>query len=371
MPLPGRIRINAIWDLPALLRELGLEPAEVLAGAGIDTHIFNDLDNPISYPDLERLLLECERRSGRDDFGFLIGKRSRLDDMGLAGQIAHCGATAGTGLRNFAEHFNLHDSAATVNVLETGTFARVDYAISEHGMTDTRHFQLGGITIWFNILQDLCGRDWLPSEVRFACRAPADTRPLQRFFRSSLRFNSEGSAIFFGREWLGRSLPPVPPADRQRVREAVREQRAEIRANLPATVRRMLRKQLLLGRGSMDEVAGQLGMSRRTLDRWLQRDGAQFRTILESMKADVARQLLTDTNASVQQIADALHYSSAANFATAFRHWYGTTPTAFRRGSGLAAERDRERDQQNANDHERQSGQPWPDQGVTRRLPAD
>jgi AraC-like DNA-binding protein len=125
----------------------------------------------------------------------------------------------------------------------------------------------------------------------------------------------------------------VDPAERQRVREAVREQRAQIRADLPATVRRMLRKQLLLGRGSMDEVAVLLGMSRRTLDRWLQRDGAQFRTILESVKADVARQLLTDTDASVQQVADALHYSSAANFATAFRGWFGTTPTAFRRGA--------------------------------------
>ena len=333
VPLPGLLRINAIWGLPALLGELGLDLAEVLAAAGVDARIFENLDNPIAYPEVERLLLECERRSGRDDFGFLIGQRSRLGDMGLAGRIAFCGATAGDGLRNFVEHFNLHDSAALVSVLESEEFVRFAYAISEHGLTNTRHFQLGGITIAFNIMQDLCGRDWLPSEARFACRAPANPKPMQKFFRVPLRFDSEESSLVFSRAWLERPMPPVEAAERQRVRAAVREQHAQVRADFPATVRRILRKQILLGHASMDEVAALLGMHRRTLDRWLQRDGTQFGAILESVKADVARQLLTDTDASVQQIADALHYSSAANFATAFRHWYGTTPTAFRRGA--------------------------------------
>lgn len=333
VPLPGLLRINAVWDLSALLGELDLDLATVLAAAGVDADIFENLDNPISYPDLGRLLLECERRAGRDDFGFLIGQRSRLRDMGLAGRIALCGATVGDGLTNFVEHFNLHDSAALVDVLESEDFVRFAYAISEHGMTNTRHFQLGGITIAFNIMQDLCGPDWVPSEVRFACRTPADPRPLQKFFRAPLRFDNEESSIVFSRAWLARPMPPVESTERQSVRTAVREQRAEMRADFPATVRRILRKQLLLGRGSMDEVAAQFGMHRRTLDRRLQRDGTQFGAILESVKADVARQLLTDTNASIQQVADALHYSSAANFATAFRHWFGTTPTAFRRGA--------------------------------------
>lgn len=333
VPLPGLLRINAVWDMRSLLEELGIDLTEVLAPAGVDPRIFENLDNQISYPRLGRLFLECERRTARDDFGFLIGRRSRLRDMGLAGRIAACSATVGSGLRNFVDHFNLHDSAALVSVLEAGEFVRFAYAISEHGMTDTRHFQLGGITIAFNILQDLCGHDWLPVEVRFACRAPANPKPMQKFFRAPLCFDSEESSLVFGRSWLERPMPPVATAERQRVRAALLEQHAMLRADFPATVRRVLRKQLLLGGGSMHEVADVFGMHRRTLDRRLHRNGVQFSAILESVKADVARQLLTDTNASVQQIADALRYSSAANFATAFRHWYGTTPTAFRRAT--------------------------------------
>jgi AraC-like DNA-binding protein len=33
----------------------------------------------------------------------------------------------------------------------------------------------------------------------------------------------------------------------------------------------------------------------------------------------------------VQQVAESLHFSSAANFATAFRRWTGVTPGEYRR----------------------------------------
>lgn len=333
VPFPGQLRINAVWDLPELLREHAVDLAATLAAARIRPDIFEDLDNPISYPDLQRLLLECERRTDRDDFGFLIGQRSRLAHMGLAGRIAVCSISAGAGLQAFVDFFNLHDSAAIVRVVEAGEFARFYYAISESGMTDTRHFQLGGITIAFNILEDLCGGDWLPTEIRFACRAPANPRPMQRFFRAPLRFDSDESSFTFHRDWLERALPPVSADERLRVEAAAQEARQRVRADFPATLRRILRKQLLVGRGSMDEIAGLLSMHRRTLDRWLQRSGTHYGEIVESVKADIARQLLRDTDASVQQVAESLHYSSAANFTTAFRHWTGTTPTEFRRRS--------------------------------------
>ena len=76
----------------------------------------------------------------------------------------------------------------------------------------------------------------------------------------------------------------------------------------------------------MDQVAAMLRVHRRTLDRHLQKHGVQFGELLESVKNDIARQLLRDTDLQVQQIAETLHFSSAANFATSFRRWAAMTP---------------------------------------------
>jgi AraC-like DNA-binding protein len=44
--------------------------------------------------------------------------------------------------------------------------------------------------------------------------------------------------------------------------------------------------------------------------------------------------LLRDTSMHVHQVAESLHFSSAANFATAFRRWTGMTPSEYRKRAG-------------------------------------
>lgn len=327
----GTTRISAVWHLPALLAQLRVDLADVLAEADVPSATFDDRDNPITYAALERLLLACERLSGRDDFGLLIGQRSSLEEMGLAGQLARCADTVGAALESFVEHFNLHDGAATMGLATGDEFAHFVYAIAEHGMTDTRHFQLGAIAIAFNIMQDLCGNAWRPDLVTVACRSPSNVRACQKFFRAPVRFDSQESALVFKRHWLERSLPPVDPHLRRRIERDVAALEMNLHADIPATVRRLVRKQLLFGPSSMERVAATLGMHRRTLDRKLHQRGVRYRELVESVKDEVARQLLRDTGLQVQQIAESLHFASAANFATAFRRWTGMTPREYRR----------------------------------------
>ena len=327
---PGTARISAIWELPALLAELGVDLDDTLHAVGLSAEIFSNRENLIEYPVFGRLLLECERRVGRDDFGLLLGQRTRLADFGLPGRLALCSATAAAGLDNFTRFFNIHNTAALVMTIASGDYARFVFAICEPRMSDTRHFQLGSMTISFNILQDLCGPDWRPVEVNFACRSPSLLRPLQAFFQAPLRFDSHESSVVFERSSLDVALPPTDHAERLEIARAVELAHEAVLANFTAIVRRLLRKQLLLGRHSMDDIAATLSMHRRTLHRYLADHGTRYADLLESLKYQVARQLLRDTDMLVQDVAESLGFSSAANFATAFKSWSGTTPTEFR-----------------------------------------
>lgn len=327
----GMTQIGVVWRLPAVMRELGVDPHELLQATGLNPDLFGAPDNLIAYRDLERLVSTCAQRSNCEHVSLLIAQRSRLTDLGLAGRIALCGENLGDGLRQFVNHFNLLSSASTASLFTAGGYSRLVYAISEHGMPDTRHLQLGAIALAYNLLQDLCGPEWSPAVVTFACRRPSNLRPFQKHFRAPLRFDSDESAVIFGSRWLERPLPPVDPLVRHEVEATVQAQRAAMLTDFPVSVRRLLRRQLLIGDCSMNEVAALLGMHRRTLDRRLRRHGMHYGELLTSVMADVARQLLCDTDMQVQQIAESLHFSTAANFATAFRRWTGTTPSKYRR----------------------------------------
>jgi AraC-like DNA-binding protein len=280
------------------------------------------------------LFLECEHRTGCDYFGMLLGARSRLAEMGLSGRTARCAATAGEALDSCVRHFSLHDRAAIVSVTQYDQVARFVYGVDEPGMRDTRQFQMGAMAIAFNVITDLCGPDWRPTMVRFACRAPSKLRPFYQFFQAPLHFDADESAITFKRAWLDQPMPAIDDAFRQSV--AAEELAARERAfeDLPALVRGIVRKQLSSGRCSMDGVADVLSIHRRTLDRRLARHGTSYRSLRTSVKFSIAQQLLRETALPMQQIGEFLGFSSAANFATAFQHWSGKTPTLFRAAQG-------------------------------------
>jgi AraC-like DNA-binding protein len=331
LPSEGTTRIGVVRHLPEVLREFGVDVRDALDAAGVPRDIFSDPGNTIDYALFQRLLATCEQLTGCDYIPLLAGQRTRLADFGLAGRAARCGATAGEGLHRFVNHFNLHIGATTISLVTYGGFARLVYMITVRDIVDAQHVQQGALAVAFNVLQDLFGRQWLPSVVTFATRAPPNLRPFHQFFRAPLRFDSNESAIIFERHWLDRLLPPVDPAFRAHVDTELRELQAATLADFPATVRRAVRKQLIIGTGRMDDVAAAFGMHRRTLDRHLRKHGLHYGALMASVEEEIARQLLRETDLQVQQVAESLRYSSAANFATAFRRWTGMTPSEYRR----------------------------------------
>ena len=334
LQVTGSARVATYRHLPEVLKSFGVDINDALEIAGIRAAIFDSIDNRISYPDLGHLQHVCERLTGCDNVLFLAARRSGLDDIGFSGQIARCAPTAGEALRKLSDHFTLQNSASLLSLFTSGTYASLVFTIVQQGMGNTEQFQVGSMAIALNILRELCGPQFLPTVVTFACRSPSNLKELHKFFRAPLQFDRDESALVFERHWLDRPVPPVAPEFRRQVEAEERARRRAVLTDVPATVRFLVRKELLGGYASMDRVAGRLGMHRRTLERHLERQGLSYRALVESVQSQMACQLLLDTEMQVQYVAEALHFSSAANFATAFRRWTGVTPSEYRRGAG-------------------------------------
>jgi AraC-like DNA-binding protein len=313
------------------MRGLGLDPDRLLRDARLPPGLFEAPGQSIGYTELERLFKACEQAAACGHIGLLVGRELRLRDVGAAGGAALAATTVGEGLRNFVAYCNLHDTPVNTRHAVDDGRARFTCSITEHGIADTRHFDYLGLAITFNVLQDLCGRQWQASTVRFVSRKPYELAAFESLFNTSLEFDAGTSEIEFEAHWLDQSPPPLEADTRTAIAAELQQARAEMLADLPSALRRIMRKRLLLGDFSMDDVAAQLSMHRRTLDRRLQRHGTTYGELLESVRDDIARQLLRDTRFSIQRIAESVRFSSAANFATAFRRRAGMTPTEFRR----------------------------------------
>jgi AraC-like DNA-binding protein len=85
---------------------------------------------------------------------------------------------------------------------------------------------------------------------------------------------------------------------------------------------------------SAAEVAGELGISERTLHRALSREGASFSARLHAERMGVADRLLRDRHfrtLSVAEIGRRVGFSDPSHFVRRFRAEFGVTPAALRR----------------------------------------
>ena len=71
-------------------------------------------------------------------------------------------------------------------------------------------------------------------------------------------------------------------------------------------------------------------MAHRTFTRRLVDAGLSFSTIVDELRAKLAKTYLTQTETPIAEIAFLLDYSDQAAFTTAFKRWTGATPKAFR-----------------------------------------
>ncbi len=78
------------------------------------------------------------------------------------------------------------------------------------------------------------------------------------------------------------------------------------------------------------EVARLLGVSIRTMVRYLEQENTSYMEIVDTLRKDRALVYLNTPSWSVEDIAGMLGYSSASNFSRAFKKWTGEPPSNFR-----------------------------------------
>lgn len=326
----GHLRVGPLVEVPPVLRELGVDPAEIVGGVGLDLQLFDDPEHVISFAAMGLLLKECATRTRCPHFGLLIGQRSGLGCLGMIGALVQNTADVGSALRGLILHLHVHDRGAVPALSVDQGVAVLSYLIYQQGVEGSSQIYDGSIAITFNILRALCGPAWRPTEVWFSHRQPSESEPYRRFFQVALRFDMEQTALVFPAKWLDHAVAGADPDRRRRLEQQIAALENLDSDNLAGRLRRALRTLLITRRSSLEQVAQLFALPRRTLNRRLEEQGTTFQGLVNEVRYEIARQLLEDTRMSMGQIAAALDYNDASAFTRAFRRWSGQTPTAWR-----------------------------------------
>jgi AraC-like DNA-binding protein len=100
--------------------------------------------------------------------------------------------------------------------------------------------------------------------------------------------------------------------------------------NFIERVKLAIQQQLTGRRPSIEDIAGALHISSRTLQRRLQDEGSSFQRVLEESRHLLARHYLNNSVLELNEAAYLLGYEDGNSFVRAFRSWEGVPPARWR-----------------------------------------
>ncbi|WP_109109097.1 AraC family transcriptional regulator [Azospirillum sp. TSO35-2] len=175
------------------------------------------------------------------------------------------------------------------------------------------------------------GARLVPRRVEFT--RPDDGGGVHRdYFGCPIRFGAGRNALVLDAADLDRPFPGHNPELLDILNPALASALSELeaRSSTGEQVKIMLKRILASGRPEIADVARELGLSERTLQRRITGEGKTFRQLLVEARQDLVRQLLQDPSVEISEVAFLLGYEDANSFYRAFRSWEGTTPAQWR-----------------------------------------
>jgi AraC-like DNA-binding protein len=200
------------------------------------------------------------------------------------------------------------------------------------GSIDRQGIELA-MGILFRAIVAVSGDKWRPESVHFTHSAPGDPAVHNRVFGCPLVFDSDFNGYLATRVSLEvRNVLAEPEMARYAATYLARLAPEFSAATIEQRVRRSLDVMLPLGRATLEQVAENLGMPARTLQRLLEKEARNFGAILGEVRREQALDYLTNSSRPLGEVARLIGYSTPSSFNRWFYSEFGLTPSAWRAG---------------------------------------
>jgi AraC-like DNA-binding protein len=270
--------------------------------------------------------------SGEPDLGLYVGRAGYFGGLNLLLYMS-------TICQDFRDYLNLVPSIhklrgdiGSVVIEREGQFLRLEWQPLQQESKAERFLSDDILGSSQAIVNTLCIDPIRVRRAHFTYSRPADVSELEATFGAELHFDQAVSCLYFDRSVLSAPVIKLDYELHENFTTGLKDlfERDQNADPFLLSARRTVARALPTGDVSIDNLATELGVSRRTLQRRLTQRNTHFLQVLADVRAEMASNYLVDKRLGVTEIAFLLGYSDQASFSTAFKGWYGVSPSEFR-----------------------------------------
>lgn len=327
-----------IKALPPALRamaELGFDAEQCLAGTGLSAPMLSRPAGEVSFKlsqeyQFHRNLLALTRDPA---IGLSMGNAYTLESYGLFGYAFLSAPTLRHGL-TIANHYGpLTFTLFDIRMLVAGNRSELQFRPLLDIPGDLlAYYADRDVAAAINGARVAVDQNLGLRAVHLVHSGDGHERRYREHFGCPVVFNHSHSALVFDTAALDAPMP---------LRDAETSQICQQQCQLLLT--RLKReagyiekvRELIVARPGyfpdIDFVAEKLKLTTRTLRRRLSAENSSYQAILDEVRYGLAREYLTTSRMTLEEIAALLGYSTAGNLSQAFKRWHGVSPRQYRK----------------------------------------
>ncbi len=317
-----------VWEE---LQQRDIDAHAIFTEADLDPAMLQDPNARFPATRMAHLWQLAEERSGDPAIGVAIGMRWNPTTFHALGYAWLASATLAQAFHRLARYSRLINDASEFTLTTTGTNYLITGVVKDPGFVLSPVTTQATTVAVVKMCRMVLGESFSPVEVQFPFAPTAATLALETNLRAPLRFGCDRAGMLIDRQDMERPLSTSNPELSRSSEEIAMKYLSRLnQQQLAQQVRRHIIEALPSGRIKEEDIAAELHLSTRTLQRRLLDEGVNFSELLQAIRRELAQSYIDDSQLNVSEIAYLLGFSDQANFTRAFKRWFGATPSDWR-----------------------------------------
>jgi AraC-like DNA-binding protein len=310
------------------LDKLGVPTDRLLRAHRLSPELVNNQDGLITAYQLWTFAGDAAQREGLADLGMLAGQVPVVEH-GDFGKMVYQAITLHDAIQTFCDNARIEYSRADFYLTrdeDQAWFCRGP--VDGDDQMQIQQVELYSLIMMINTIRLGAGSQWQPTTLYLQNQDSKGLADVPLFRNANTRFGCKATAIGFPLELLSKPLQGDIAAF---TRPGNEPEDIILDTDFGNSLRRVLKNYMRFTPLSLNTTAEILGITPRTLQRYLKKSDVTYQEILDQLRYESALPLLKDKQNNLLEVALELGYSDAAHFSRAFRRWAGISPSEYRR----------------------------------------
>ena len=332
MSVPVYARARSLTGFAEVVNSQGGDVAALLESVGLNADLLTNPDAVIPFGPAAALLDRAAETLELPDIGLRLGDYQDMSILGPVALTARYAADVREALHALVRHMPYHTPGTqlTLNTDRAAGLTSLHCGLPGFEGPPSRHVVELSYVIACKVLRMIAqdgGADWQVSLPHPAGVSPARYRMA---YGCSVCFEQPFDALMFPSALLDVSIDEANDELRRKAERYINDVVQRFPLDIGKQTSALVDRHLATGHFGLRDIARQLGLHERTLQRRLSEQDLVFEDIVDQLRRERAGEYLQSSAIPLTQVATFLGYSTQAAFTRACRRWFGDSPQRLR-----------------------------------------